>query len=118
MATAKEEKIIKLRRGIASPQTPDYIRERMQAELDELLKPEPPPAPEPVVVAKPKPVVVAKPKPVAKKPAKAKPAPKKEVKIETPPPPPVPTGPSAEEKERLKAEYAVRRAKRKEKNNQ
>lgn len=105
MATAKEEKIIKLRRGIASPQTPDYIRERMQAELDELLKPEPPP-------------VVETPKPVAKKPAKAKPAPKKEVKVETPPPPPVPTGPSAEYKERLKAEYAVRRAKRKEKNNQ
>lgn len=105
MATAKEEKIIKLRRGIASPQTPDYIRERMQAELDELLKPEPAP-------------VVETPKPVAKKPTKAKPAPKKEVKVETPPPPPVPSGPSAEEKERLKADYAARRAKRKEKNNQ
>lgn len=106
MATAKEEKIIKLRRGIASPQTPDYIRERMQAELDELLKPEPAP-------------VVETPKPVAKKPTKAKPAPKKEVKVETPPPPPaIPPPPTAEQKARLKEEYAARRAKRKEKNNQ
>ena len=103
MATAKEEKIIKLRRGIASPQTPDYIRERMQAELDELLKPEPAP-------------VIETSKPEAKRPTKAKPAPKKVVKVESPPPPP--SGPSAEDKERLKAEYATRRAKRKEKENQ
>lgn len=98
MATAKEEKIIKLRRGIASPQTPDYIRERMQAELDELLKPEPPP-------------VVETPKLVAKKPAKAKPAPKKEVKVETPPLPPVPSL-TIEEKEQRKMELQQKMAKK------
>lgn len=98
MATAKEEKIIKLRRGIASPQTPDYIRERMQAELDELLKPEPAP-------------VVETTKPVSKKPTKAKPAPKKEVKVETPPPPPVPSL-TIEEKEQRKKELQQKMAKK------
>lgn len=100
----KEERIIKLHRGIASEQTPDYIRERMQAELDELLKPEPETPP-----------IVQTPKPVAKKPVKPKPAPKKEVKVEAPP---VPQGPSAEDKARLKAEYEARLAKKKEKQNQ
>ena len=99
MATAKEEKIIKLRRGIASSQTPDYIRERMQAELDELLKPEPTP-------------VVETPKPVAKKPTKAKPAPKKEVKVETPPQPPI-TALTEDRKREMMEEYAKEKARKK-----
>lgn len=38
----KEEKIERLRKGIASETTPDHIRELMKEELAELEKPEPP----------------------------------------------------------------------------
>ena len=97
----KEEKIISLRRGIASKETSDALRSIMQADLDELLKPAP------VYVA---PVAKEKPKPVKKAVKKAvvkKEAPVIETKA---PEPPVLT---QEDKDRLKAEYAERLAKKK-----
>lgn len=98
MALSKDEKIVRLRRGIASSETSDALRAIMQSDLDELLKPEPVyVAPEP----KQTPVKKAVKKPVAKK---------EESKIETPPPPPTIT---QEEKDRLKAEYVERLAKKK-----
>lgn len=95
----KEEQIVRLKRGISSPETPDYIRERMKAQLEELERPEP--APQPKAEAKPKPVV--------KKPAKAKPEPKTEV-IQTTPPP---SGPSADDKARMLAEIKKHREREK-----
>lgn len=104
MALSTEERIIRLKRGIASSETTDALRAIMQADLDELLNP-------PIVQARP---VAATPKPAAKKPVKPKEKPKAAPKVEPPPP----SGPTPEEKERLKAEYAARRAKKKEKENQ
>ena len=104
MALSTEERIIRLNRGIASSETSDALRAIMQADLDELLTP-------PVVQARP---VATTPKPAAKKPVKSKEKPKAVPKAEPPPP----SGPTPEEKERLKAEYAARRAKKKEKENQ
>lgn len=96
MALSKDEKIVRLRRGIASSETSDALRSIMQADLDELLKPEP-------VYVAPEP----KPTPI-KKAVKVK----AEPKAETPPPAPTIT---QEEKDRLKAEYAERIAKKKQK---
>lgn len=41
----KAERIHQLRRGIASESTPESLKESMEIELGELLKPEPPPQP-------------------------------------------------------------------------
>lgn len=100
MALSKQEKIIRLQRGIASSETSDRLRAIMQADLDELLKPEP------VYVA---PVVKEKPKPV-KKAVKVK---KEEpvVEVKAPEPPPL----TEEDKARLKEEYARKKAKKQEK---
>lgn len=98
MALSKQEKIIRLQRGIASKETSDALRSIMQADLDELLKPEP------EYVA---PVVKDKPKPVKKAVKVKKEAPVVEVKA---PEPPVLT---QEDKERLKAEIQQRLAKKK-----
>lgn len=99
MALTKEEKIIRLRRGIASNETSEALRKIMQADLDELLKPEP------EYVA---PVVKDKPKPVKKAVKKvAKPEPVIETKA---PEPPVLT---QEDKDRLKAEIQRNLAKKK-----
>jgi hypothetical protein len=47
----KEQRIASLRRAIASESTPKALKEQMEIELGELLKPEPP---APIVVEKPK----------------------------------------------------------------
>ena len=100
MALSKQEKIIRLQRGIKSPETSDTLRKIMQADLDELLKPEP------VYVA---PVVKEKPKPI-KKTVKKVVVKKEEPIVETPPVAPTLT---QEEKDRLKAEIQQKLAKKK-----
>lgn len=96
MSLTKEEKIIRLRRGIASSETSDALRSIMQADLDELLKPEP------VYVA---PVVKEKPKPV-KKAVKAK---KEEPKAPEPKAPEL----TEERKKAMMDEYAREKARKK-----
>lgn len=59
MSLPIEEQKIRLRRGIASPETPEHIKKDMEAMLAELDNPEPDPEPEAEPV-KPK----AKPKPI------------------------------------------------------
>ena len=99
MALSKQEKIIRLQRGIASKETSNALRSIMQADLDELLKPEPVYVDPPVVKDKPKPV---------KKAVKVK---KEEPVIETKAQePPVLT---QEDKDRLKAEIQRNLAKKK-----
>lgn len=100
MSLSKEEKIVRLRRGIASPETSDALKKIMEQDLADLMKPEPVFIPEPI-----------KPKAI-KKPVK-----KVEVKKEEPPPPIPERTFSAEEKEKLKEEYAQRRLRKKEKEN-
>ena len=52
MSLTREEKVIRLRRGIASNETSEALRSIMQADLNELLKPEPVYVDPPVVKAK------------------------------------------------------------------
>lgn len=105
MALSKEETIIRLRRGIASAETSPALKAIMEKDLEELLNP---PA-EPAIIPDRKPKKVHKPKPKKEKKVKVV-----EPIIETVPERVF----TAEEKEAKKAEYAARRAKKKEKENQ
>ncbi len=98
MALTKEEKVIRLKRGIASSETSEALRKIMQADLDELLNPEP------VYVA---PVVKAK--PAVKKAVKVKVEPVVEVKA--PEPPALTQEEKDEQLARLKAKSAKKREK-------
>mgnify|MGYP001577011419 CR=1 FL=1 len=99
MSLTKVERIIRLKRGIISSETPDALKKVMEADLEELLKPEPvytPPPPKP------------KPRPYKKKVI----IPVKEVPIIVIPPPPQRTF-TADEKEAIIEGYARRRARKK-----
>lgn len=104
----KEEKIERLKKGIAAETTPDHIRKLMQEELDELQKPEP----APVVKKKPgnpnlkkgeKNIYYVNKKKKAEEEARLKAEEEAKKRREF----------TAEEKEAIKAEYARRRAKKK-----
>ena len=104
MSLTKIERIIRLKRGIISSETPDSLKKVMEADLEELLKPEP----EPVIIPQ-KP----KTRPYNKK-AKVI-VPVKEVPIIATPPPREFT---TEEKEAIIEGYARRRARKKARENE
>ena len=97
MNLSKEEKIIRLKRGIASPQTPVHLKEIMEADLKALEAPE-------AKVPVPLPSIPKKRTPPKKK------AKKVAVKEEEPKPEPQPVQPTLtkEEKEARVAEYKAR----------
>lgn len=104
MALTVEERIIRLRRGIASKETPDNLRKVMEADLEELLNPKVEAPIEPQ-----KPVKKERKQYTKKEKPKVEVAPVIEVKA---PEPPVLTN---EDKARLKEQYARKQAKKREK---